>query len=65
MKRAGQGTAWVKAWEADGQRPIPVESIGQLGQNSWGLVAVLMAGGPWHRLLLPGSQAWLHREPCL
>ena len=52
----GRGAAWEKAWEADGQHPILVESIGQLVQDGWGLVAVLLAGGPRHRLPLPGSQ---------
>lgn len=31
VKRTGQAIACVKAWEAGGQHPIPVESIGQLG----------------------------------
>lgn len=55
MRRMGRGAAWEKAWEADGQHPILVESIGQLVQDGWGLVAVLLAGGPRHRLPLPGS----------
>lgn len=52
VKEARQGVAWVKAWEADGQHPFLSNQLG-----SWGLVAVLMARGPWHRLMLSGSQA--------
>lgn len=49
---------------------LPVNVSGRLGQDSWGCVAVLMAGGPWHRLLAPAlrpgspesllTESWAH-----
>lgn len=54
-KGKDEGSGSGDSREAGDQHTVPTDLSSQVGQDSWELGAVLLAGGPGHRLLLPGS----------